>query len=65
MILTDKQRAVLAYFRSLADKQPRTAPNLDPRVLAGLRRRGLLEHVAGYYGGQHRITDAGRKALPE
>ena len=64
MILTNTQRLVLEFFRAKADKTERTAPDLDPRVLAGLRRRGLLEHVAGHYGGEHHITEAGRAALP-
>lgn len=63
MKLTDAQRTALEYFRAIADKAPRKRLGLDPRTLTTLLRRGLLEHVAGVYGGQHRITEAGRSAI--
>lgn len=63
--MTETQRTTLEFFRAKADGESRTAPNLDPRTLTALRRKGHLEHVAGYYGGAHRITDAERAALKQ
>lgn len=64
--LTDAQRAGLRYFVALADnnlKALRTMRRPDPRVVAALAAKGLIQVVGHNYGAIYHATDAGRTAL--